>query len=305
MLMRKERGESPMVKRSAVLPQRLEAHTFLKPERGPIVSRSRVETFFPLHWHDFYELELVTCGRGTHVINGLTHPLGRGVAYLLTPADFHEMLAEPGEPLSIVNIKFSESLLPESLRSALFLRQSLRMALFSDAEAAAIERECERLRDETEQPQPLGALVIRGTFERLLVELYRRLPQEPAPAAPAPGERVGPPQAAASRSETIQQALRFIQQHYRRPLSLEETAAAVHLSPGYFSECFHHETGISFVHYVQQLRLQFAASLLGGSQLPVTEICYAAGFHSLSHFIRTFKSRFQLSPSAYRQERSR
>jgi AraC-like DNA-binding protein len=46
--------------------------------------------------------------------------------------------------------------------------------------------------------------------------------------------------------------------------------------------------------------LRFAKSLLSVSNLPVTDICYAAGFQTLSHFERAFKREFGRSPSAWR-----
>ena len=34
-----------------------------------------------LHWHDFYELEIITGGSGFYYINGVEYPLSRGSAY--------------------------------------------------------------------------------------------------------------------------------------------------------------------------------------------------------------------------------
>jgi len=40
--------------------------------------------------------------------------------------------------------------------------------------------------------------------------------------------------------------------------------------------------------------------MLSSSQVPVTDICFAAGFSTLSHFEKIFKCKFGKSPRAFR-----
>jgi AraC-like DNA-binding protein len=88
--------------------------------------------------------------------------------------------------------------------------------------------------------------------------------------------------------------------HYREPVTLQAAAEQVALSPNYFSECFRSATGVTFQRYLQSLRLRFAKSILSVSALPVTDICYASGFQTLSNFERAFKREFGHSPTAWR-----
>jgi AraC-like DNA-binding protein len=83
---------------------------------------------------------------------------------------------------------------------------------------------------------------------------------------------------------------------------LEDASKQARLAPNYFSDVFRRATGISFQHYLQELRISFARSLLRASSLPVTDICYASGFRTLTHFERVFKQKYGLTPRAYRQE---
>jgi AraC-like DNA-binding protein len=91
-----------------------------------------------------------------------------------------------------------------------------------------------------------------------------------------------------------------VDRHFREPLTLAGVAAQAHLSPNYFSERFRAVTGTSFQSYLQQRRLAFAHSLLAATGLGVTEVCYASGFGSLSHFGRAFRSRYGVAPTALR-----
>ncbi|WP_374701656.1 helix-turn-helix domain-containing protein [Paenibacillus tyrfis] len=47
--------------------------------------------------------------------------------------------------------------------------------------------------------------------------------------------------------------------------------------------------------------MTFAKSLLAASDLPVTEVCHASGFNTLTHFERSFKKRFGCPPSGLRK----
>ena len=60
---------------------------------------------FPLHWHDYYEIELCTSGEGIQRINGVAYPFSKGSFILLRPSDFHEV--EVLQPLSYFNASFS------------------------------------------------------------------------------------------------------------------------------------------------------------------------------------------------------
>ena len=59
---------------------------------------------------------------------------------------------------------------------------------------------------------------------------------------------------------------------------------------------------MSFSHYVSELRLQHAADLLTATRAGITEICFAVGYGNFSHFSKSFKRRFGLSPRAYREK---
>jgi len=104
------------------------------------------------------------------------------------------------------------------------------------------------------------------------------------------------------RAEPVEiwKARKFIEQHSGEELSLSRVAKAVNIHPNYLSEKFKHVTGINFVEYVSRTRFQRAHDLLQNSDLPVTEIAFAAGFQSLSQFNRVFKKLSGKSPSEFR-----
>jgi AraC family transcriptional regulator len=90
-----------------------------------------------------------------------------------------------------------------------------------------------------------------------------------------------------------------------RPLSLQELAAAAHLSPGYLSRVFGHHYGIGPVAAVELLRLARAATLLTRSNLSVAAVAHDCGFANPYHFSRRFRRVYGQPPGRYRHATTR
>ena len=96
-------------------------------------------------------------------------------------------------------------------------------------------------------------------------------------------------------------ACRFVLAHYSENINRDKMADMVNLSPGYFSNLFRSEVGMSFSDYLIQVRIENAKSLLRRFDLSVEAISKKCGFNSLAHFSRTFKDRCGLSPLKFRK----
>jgi len=274
--------------------RRLASEQFLPPSSPLRVYHHPAVERVDVHWHEFYEMHFIVAGAGTHLVNGVAHPLVRGSCFLLTPADFHAIVPHPGAPLELYNVIFSDDALTDEVRDLLFGALADHIALFDEPDYGRMEAEFRRLWEETSAQQPGYRRVVQGALERILIDLARRCPAGHGRA----GRSQGPDQRA-----KVHGALIHLHHHFREDLTLERVAAQSGLSPHYFSTCFHAATGTPFQTYLCGLRLRFARVLLQVSELPVTEICHASGFGALSHFERAFKHAFGQSPRAYRRNR--
>jgi AraC-like DNA-binding protein len=142
-----------------------------------------------------------------------------------------------------------------------------------------------RLQAEFERPGPGSGGLTAGLVACLVVELARRCRLSTTP--PVRGQR----------GDDLRRAVRYVDRHFREPITLADAAAQAHLSPNWFSERFRDHTGTSFQSYLQERRLRFARSLLAATGLSVTEVCHAAGFGDLSHFGRAYRRRYGAAPS--------
>lgn len=98
----------------------------------------------------------------------------------------------------------------------------------------------------------------------------------------------------------VKMVIRFIEENGDRQLSLNEIAQSINVSPWHLCRLFKTGTGTSVNQYLLGLRMQKAKELLETTCLRVKEIMNQVGIRDESHFARTFKKLFNVSPSQYR-----
>lgn len=101
------------------------------------------------------------------------------------------------------------------------------------------------------------------------------------------------------RHRRIDQAIQIMQSN--PGAQMHEVAAEVDLEPSAFSRAFRRLTGMNFSDYSRSLRVWRARTLLSESEMPITDICFEAGFNNLSNFNRYFRMETGLTPRAYRK----
>lgn len=118
-------------------------------------------------------------------------------------------------------------------------------------------------------------------------------------------ERRGLGSVSSHRSALLYRAKGFIETRLKAELSPSLVAAALRCSTRYVNSLFASE-GTTFGRYVLERRLAQCRVELerSGDHRDIGEIAYAWGFASLSHFSRSFRQRFDVSPSEYRAARS-
>lgn len=100
----------------------------------------------------------------------------------------------------------------------------------------------------------------------------------------------------------LKRVLKFVREHFKKDITLEEMAWESGLSTKYFCSFFKKLTGMTPVKYLLTYRVEHAARELVGSDNSITQIAYDCGFNDLSYFIKTFKEIKGVTPKQYRKE---
>ncbi len=99
----------------------------------------------------------------------------------------------------------------------------------------------------------------------------------------------------------IENAMEFIRNNFADDnTSLSSTAEHVSVSTGYLSALFKKETGVNFIEYLTNVRMEKAMQLLKSTDKKTYEIAYETGFANPHYFSISFKKYCGQSPSDYR-----
>jgi len=92
---------------------------------------------------------------------------------------------------------------------------------------------------------------------------------------------------------------------FGQPLSAAALAAELGMSESRFSRFFRRATGNTFTDFVNRVRVNRACQLLMESERLVTDVCYEVGFHNVANFNRRFLEIKGMTPSEFRRQADR
>lgn len=227
-----------------------------------------------LHSHEFFEIEIILKGKGTHIMNNKEFPLSRGMIWLSTPADFHEIILE--DTAEYWTIIFDETIISTDRIQTLLQAETV-CTTVSETELNRLDTVAnliyeEHLRDGYFQP------LMEYLLDTLIPHNHKGLMLSP-----------------------VRQAILYIETFFRNSPSLSDVASQVGLNPTYFGNLFKKETGETFINFLNRRKVTCAMMLLENN-VPVSTACYEAGFGSLSGFLHTFKKIAGISPNEYRKK---
>jgi len=242
------------------------------------------------HRHTYFEACLVGGrGAGTFTSHGVQHPLRPGSFFLARPGVVHQIRNAPGSAMELYWVCFGWS--PEESVPKGEGDRLLRALVESDAEVTIDDGRLIALWTALRAVAPAAVPdQIRSLVGALVIAMAQALVPESEAADQGSVEH-----------QVARQAVRYIQDNLNRPLSLDEIAAHVHVSPRHLTRLFAAFTGTSPARYVALARLDRANALLVRTAAPIKEIAEATGFADVHHFTRSFGRRFGVSPAAHRR----
>ena len=105
-----------------------------------------------------------------------------------------------------------------------------------------------------------------------------------------------------TNSKTIYTAKKYIDEHYSENISLAFLSELVYMSISQFTRTFKKEFDISFLNYLNEVRIKQACTLLISTDTPSNTICGMVGYTSYSYFSKKFKQYTGLTVVEYRSK---
>lgn len=101
-----------------------------------------------------------------------------------------------------------------------------------------------------------------------------------------------------SANVEIASVIKWTEASFKSPISLNDAARVFGYNKNYFCKKFKSFTGVTYLDYLNTLRISEACRLLR-SGMSVSDVCEACGFTNSSYFIQLFKSKMGVTPKKY------
>lgn len=255
----------------------------------------RVIRNVPLHWHSYYEVELVVDGEGIQTVNGQTSDISRGSLTMLTPHDFHRVEASRGSCLTLRTFRFYQDNISDDVLCIIERNSPPYQVKYDGKWLEYLNREYDILKREITGSLPFHELAATRRIECTCIDIIRKAiddrKNQSADLFKEPPKHI----------EMFRPIIIYISEHLSEKLTRESVAAALHFSPGYFSTLFKETLGITFSDYLMDCRMQRALQLVRTGNMTIENIIAESGFFSASLFYRKFIEYYGATPTEIRK----
>lgn len=259
-------------------------------------------TQVPTHWHDEMELIVIKKGSGIVVIDLVSYQVTQGSIILILSGQLHSIAQLDSNTMEYENILFQFSMLfPKDFDLCMqdYFIPFLQGQFYIPSILTKEQDYYDALMDCINQIDHICSLksyayqiAIKGYLYQFFYILFHN------------NQKKIMPQALNKHLEKIKQILKYVEDHYSDPITIQEIAALSGFSSSHFMKFFKMYIGTSFIEYLNDYRLSISARLLLSSNCSILEIAAETGFDNLSYFNRLFKKKYLTTPSNYRKART-
>ncbi|MDT0643746.1 AraC family transcriptional regulator [Zunongwangia sp. F363] len=273
--------------------------TQLSPEDSFLVfDRVKDDFDFPIHFHPEYELNFIANGKGVRRIVGDSMEEIENIELVLVGPNLQhgwELHNCKNKEIHEVTIHFHNDLFDNKLLSRRIMKpikdmfdRSAHGILFSGKISEEIKPKILRLSkiDSIDYFLELISVLhdLANSRKQRLLSTYVSQNKD------------------FENSDKIKTIYEYVQENYQNKISLNEMATLINMSPVSFNRFIKKRTGKTFIEYVNDTRIGYAARWLIEKDLSIAEIAFKCGFNNIANFNRVFKKTKNCTPSQYREE---
>ncbi|MBE5935581.1 MAG: helix-turn-helix domain-containing protein [Lachnospiraceae bacterium] len=255
--------------------------------------------YMSYHWHNEIEIIYIKKGNLKIIIDDKEYNGVENDVFVVNPGQIH-MMTTSDLSVDYYTILFDINLIEFEQKDEMntyltaIRNEELRLATYVN-ECASYKKILAYLKEICALNEEKNKLYMLDTKLRILLIIRVLLENYMADSA---GNVYGGKNIAIKR-----EILTYIENNYSSKISLGDIADIVHMSEKYFSRFFKENFGVTFVEYVNSVRLEKAAVLLNTTDDSVTEVALQCGYTNISYFIRSFKKSFNVSPHKFKNRK--
>jgi AraC-like DNA-binding protein len=259
-----------------------------------ILDHTNAKFEYPIHCHPEYEINVVMNIDGKRVVGDSEETFSKLDFVMVGPYIPHVWKSNEEEN-RVVTIQFSSELLNFPIMNKRLFTPIKKLLIDSRQGLQFYGPDAERIKDEIMELTRIQGFQTATMFLNILNSLAQA-PRRKLVSNMYESENL----IHESKSRRISKVCRHIEENISHKITLSDAAKMVNMSDSAFSHFFKKQTGISFITYINNLRVAKACDLLANTNLSASEICYDCGFNNKSNFIRLFSKRKNMTPIEYR-----
>ena len=254
--------------------------------------------YHPLHWHEEIELLYQLNGRSDIQIDGEKYQIQNKLLTVIDSRQVHSIHTYSDTSMFIcvhISKKLIEKYIPDiDLYRIYCIPDDIPDSQFP--EYLSVCRQMEDLLRLYITDKLAWQMESEGIILQVLAQLIRHFSRKSAP------DEIGLSSADRTSFNRIRDVITYVEEHFREPISLQDIAGHLSLGREYFCRFFKKNMGMSFLRYLNEVRVSHVYQDLEQTDAPIAEIAEKNGFHNQKLFNRTFREVYGCTPSAVRRK---
>ncbi|MBM6947062.1 AraC family transcriptional regulator [Mordavella massiliensis] len=257
----------------------------------------------PLHWHRYLEILYILEGRVRVSINGQERIAEPGTLIFINMGEEHYTDFINHEKHKILCIQFDADILytlggigHEMKYISALLNHKIQYPTYIDVrEEDYLISILHELLNEAEEKKSGYEMMLKADFYKVIVWYYRKTEEFEADLdRSVEGNQ--------NDEERMKRVFEYVNKNYMYPITTEDAAEYVFLSYSYFCKMFKRYMKITFMEYLNKVRMAQAKKLLIYTNMSIGDIASRTGYRDQNYFTRLFKIWYDMTPSQYRRE---
>lgn len=256
---------------------------------------------FPIHKHNYVELQYVYKGKLTQIIDGKQITMKEGELMMLNTVISHEIKAAQKEDIIInfiikpeffqyiFSLADIDNVIFNFIMNTIYSNSSKGEYLYYKvSKQGSIKANMEKIITELYEPDLTSSISIKLLVGLLLVNLIKH------------SDDIEVYSVDNYEKKLSLDILKYIDEHYEEG-SLAAISAQLNQPDYKICRIVKKYTGVTFKQLVQETRLNKASDLLMRTKLSITSIMQAVGYENITYFYKIFKEKYTMTPHEYRK----
>ena len=257
-------------------------------------SYSSADQLITNHWHNSLEVLYIASGKMDTGINNAIYHLKRGDLIIINSGDIHFTRCRDYAKIYVRQVPYP--LLNTHIPNYDYVRfqDSDGSVVFSNpAKVDELSRLMIQMYEITLEQKPGYTLLFSSKLYQFLFILFQGYHTDISSRTKQKSDR---------NLIRLEQVMNYVTSHYTQPISLEDAAQILSLNPEYFCRYFKKYMGMTFLEYVNSIRLYHIHQDLLNTNYSVSELMDRHGFTNYKLFSKMFRNTYGCPPGMFRRQ---